>query len=122
MPQPPKQHTHNGTTKTLKEWVASEANVHHLEFATVKSRVYGGMSIGDALASQRGARPAKAPVSSKKVARHAPAPKRLTPSVSEVVREALTSVPIVELLERLGYVVEDAGVVPVGRLILVREG
>lgn len=52
----------------------------------------------------------------------APARRRIgdAPLVAEV-RETLAALSPVELLTRLGYVVEDAGLVPAGRLLLVRE-
>ena len=39
---------------------------------------------------------------------------------AEQVCDALTALPPAELLTHLGYVVEDAGVVPAGRLLLIR--
>jgi hypothetical protein len=107
MPMPAK--TYDG--KTIKEWAASADNKHGLPISTIKSRLRTGMDISAALAPK-----AKGKIRRKKDegvgGRDAPLVAR--------VRDALTALPAVELLQRLGYPAEDAGTVPAGQLIVVR--
>lgn len=105
----------------------------------IAGRIEGGWTVEDALTTPKGA-PRPATSARTKPAKPDPAPKRrpiadavkLGKSIERAqanararaagddVREMLTQLSPAELLTRLGYPVEDAGIVPAGRLLLVR--
>lgn len=129
-------YTHEGKTLTLGGW-AREPGVTLSEQA-LRSRVERGWTIADALATPKGApRPSTSPAKRRAPSKGTPksvwkaSPEQVTAaaeriehraerSLVEDVRATVASVPVAELLTRLGYVVEDAGLVPAGRLLLVR--
>lgn len=128
MPMPKKRYE----GKTLDEWVASEANVHKLTESTLKSRAASGMSTRDALARALDPRAARfKPKPAKKVAAvespatepaKAPSSKKPSPKLTaSTVRAPAGDIDVALVLTRLGYRVEDCGVVPAGRLLLVHE-
>lgn len=121
MPMPAKMHKHNGHERSLKDWQESAENVHGLKLSTIRSRVVGmGMSIGAALAEPMVRKQAR---STRGPAMKAPdTPPKRASAIGEVRTVAVGTCEHAALvLTRLGYVVEDAGVVPAGRVLVVRE-
>lgn len=122
--------THAGETLTLKEW-AAKTNITE---TAIRMRLNKGWTEGDAVSTPSGQRPAE-PTS-------ATATKRRSPRTPPVVKgkrgrsaRAAAKAPLVArgevvvmardldpaaLLTRLGYAVDDLGVQPAGRVLIVR--
>lgn len=134
MPREAAKHTHNGKTLTIDEWLR-EPEAKGLTKSALKSRIHGkGLSLSEALAMPRGRAQAKVTAPAGKPKRTAR--KRGDATLDEHIAKrakrepAIGQVPLVAIgscehaalvLTRLGYVVEDVGVVPSGRLLVVRE-
>lgn len=113
---------HDGETKTLTEW----AKAAGMGVETLRQRLKAGDSMKDALSRPvtRGGRPRTATPSKAAVQKRAERAREREPKPTATTVRPPTNdatVPDVALvLTRLGYVVEDAGLVPAGRLLLVR--
>jgi hypothetical protein len=108
---------HEGVTKPLGQW-AREAG---MDTETLRCRVKAGWSFAKALSTPvMSPRESGALSSGPGKTRRTRASKAPVPTPAEAVRDVLASVPVVELLTRLGYSAEDAGLVPAGRLLLIR--
>lgn len=117
-----KVYTHDGRTMTLRQW-SEEPGPQKLGLSldTIRKRVELGKSIGEAISQPLG--PAKGGSRPRKrltVEQVTAIAERLEQRAAEQVRETLTALSPADLLTRLGYVVEDAGLVPAGRLLLLR--
>lgn len=135
------KHAHNGKTLTLKEW-AQEPEAKGLSLATLRDRVNSRrLTIAQALEEAPATSAAK-PVRTAKRAKVAASSKAAAVTKAKVatldehiakrrafITERRADAHVTEIgsaehaasvLKRLGYVVEDAGLVPAGRLILVR--
>lgn len=131
------KHAHNGKTLTLKEW-AKEPEAKGLSLTTLRDRVNTRrMTIAQALEETPRPRPHATPSkSAKATAKSATTPAKVATLDEHIAKRAriparihrvdahITEIGSAEhaasVLKRLGYVVEDAGIVPAGRLILVR--
>lgn len=113
---------HAGETKSLAEWAKSAG----LERETLRKRLANGDSMHDALTRPvtRNGRPPHANPSKAALQKRAERAREREPKFTATTVRPPTNdatVPDVALvLTRLGYVVEDAGLVPAGRLLLVR--
>ncbi len=144
-PVPAEEETHMARTRTitidgraqsLAEW-GRETKLGH---AVIGQRLKRGWTELEAVTTGKGevpprladrgrAKPSKAkPTKRSAPPKHATLTKRArrpvakTTTIGEQVRTALALVPVVELLGKLGYRVEDLGVHPRGRLLVIEEG
>ncbi len=130
-PMAAKTITHAGTTQTYKQW----ADALGVSSVAITARINRGWTEQEAVSTPQGDVPARLvrerakqaapPPAKTKSSRPAPkpAPKaarpRPTKTVETEVRSALTAIAPVELLARLGYVIEDLGEHPRGQLFVV---
>lgn len=132
-----KTYTNGFQTLTLEGWAKTpEVAALGLSAQALRSRIEHGWTLADALSTPKGAprpgtsatkkstkprdeEPRKKSIVSPRKRAPMPVPE-LEEASAEQVRETLTALSPADLLTRLGYVVEDAGLVPAGRLLLLR--
>ena len=130
-----KVYTHDGRTMTLRQW-SEEPGPKKLGLSldTIRKRVELGKSIGEAISqplgpakggrrsTRRGLLPEVAAQVAETIETHVKRAKARRAAESDAVQasETLPALSPAEALTRLGYVVEDAGLVPAGRLLIVR--
>lgn len=117
-----KVYTHDGRTMTLRQW-SEEPGPKGLGLSldTIRKRVELGKTIGEAISQPLG--PAKGGSRHRKrltIEQATAVTERLEQRAAAQVRETLHALSPAELLTRLGYDCEDAGLVPAGRLLLLR--
>lgn len=128
--------THDGITDSIDGWakrldLTPEALYMRMKKTDDVAKILAPRQAAKpGTSSSRSARASKTPAKPSKPARQRPpiarsaggeARAERVESPAEAVRAALTSLGPVELLQRLGYAVEDLGPTPAGRVFVVRE-